>query len=687
MIADALVREDHRPAALPAPARRTTVRPIGLRLLSKAGLACAVVTLAVTAGAAVFEWRAATNDIRAGFFRIEADYAPRLADALWRRDRRETDALLAAITAAPDVAGIGVVDDETGLMVAARGFVIDPQGRPVQAGAGGDMTHAAIPFAGPWIVRHEFPLALRTGRRNTTLFDATLYADGGVLLARIGWRLAVVAGALGIQGLALWMLSVHLARRMLSLPLARLTAHVDRVNLDRVSLDHGGRAPRPQDGLADELTVLEDAVAEMARRVRFEFRSLVEGSVQGMLVLQDGRVRFANQAAAHLLGCARPEDLVLLPSLFPLLPEARQAGGERLARRLQSRPAAKARLTLPVARPDGHRTWLQIQVQQVAWRGGPALLASLADVTATRRIAIRLRASEQRFRRMFAGHAAIMLLVDPVTHRLVDANRAALAFYGFTRDELVGRPLSELDVVDEPDPDTHLGLAPGGGTSGERRHRLKSGAVRDIEISATAIGVGSGERVYFTIVHDITVRKAMEEELWRKATYDALTGAVARGHFLDRAATEVRRARRQGRPLSLLAFDLDHFKAVNDGYGHAAGDEVLRQVVRAATAQLRDSDVLGRIGGEEFVVLLPGAGMDGAIALARRLQETIASLSIATDGASIGVTVSIGVASGGGSIDDIMERADQALYRAKRAGRNRVEIDGAILPAAGRHGG
>lgn len=182
--------------------------------------------------------------------------------------------------------------------------------------------------------------------------------------------------------------------------------------------------------------------------------------------------------------------------------------------------------------------------------------------------------------------------------------------------------------------------------------------------------------------------KAQRDELERLATTDDLTGVWNRRRFMDLAAQEIKRAQRYGSPLAIVMIDIDHFKRINDTYGHIMGDLALIKTVDCIQHELRSSDVLGRIGGEEFVMLLPETGPLHAAQVAERLRQAISHLQIAAstsveDGNSseskpIELTISVGVTqllAQDCSIDQALSRADQALYRAKRSGRNRVEIN------------
>ncbi|MBK6631672.1 MAG: GGDEF domain-containing protein [Betaproteobacteria bacterium] len=167
----------------------------------------------------------------------------------------------------------------------------------------------------------------------------------------------------------------------------------------------------------------------------------------------------------------------------------------------------------------------------------------------------------------------------------------------------------------------------------------------------------------------------LASELNRLATLDALTGIGNRRVFYTRAEAELARCRRKNTPLSLLMIDLDRFKAINDALGHAAGDETLRRFASLVGPHLREYDFFARLGGEEFVVLLPDATEDFALAIAERLRELTMAEHLPSPGFPVPTTASIGVAQlhpDDTSIDPLLQRADQALYAAKHGGRNRV---------------
>ena len=180
---------------------------------------------------------------------------------------------------------------------------------------------------------------------------------------------------------------------------------------------------------------------------------------------------------------------------------------------------------------------------------------------------------------------------------------------------------------------------------------------------------------FCVVLRDVPPRDAEAEDLHRLLTRDHLTGASNRMQFRRVLDREHGVWARQKRPLSLIMFDLDHFKAVNDSFGHPAGDALLCAVVEAGTALLPERAALARLGGEEFGILLPGLALGEAALLAERLRETLAKLVVTAPQGDIRVTASFGCASldeVDGSVDDLISLADRRLYFSKRNGRNRV---------------
>lgn len=180
-------------------------------------------------------------------------------------------------------------------------------------------------------------------------------------------------------------------------------------------------------------------------------------------------------------------------------------------------------------------------------------------------------------------------------------------------------------------------------------------------------------RVWF--FRDISVRKKLEQRLTELSRRDPLTNAANRRYFFERAEEEFARARRYDKPLSLILFDIDNFKQINDRLDHATGDRVLQNLSTTISLDLREMDLLGRLGGDEFAVLIPETGLQGAYEVAERLRLMIAEQHVSDGQETVAYTLSLGVAtlaSGDTSIDTLVHRADRALYASKHDGRNRV---------------
>ena len=271
---------------------------------------------------------------------------------------------------------------------------------------------------------------------------------------------------------------------------------------------------------------------------------------------------------------------------------------------------------------------------------------------------------------------------------IVYANQEAARILGATGDALVGRHF--LDFVEEAaaaaQSDAFARCLRGG-----ELIRSQDGAVIVADGRRICVQVSmsplpwDGLPVIYVLINDVTVLKENEERLRQLSITDPLTGSFNRRHFFDVAERELADASRHGRDVSLLAVDIDHFKRINDGFGHAVGDEALKIFTAACQGTLRAGDLLGRLGGEEFAVLLPETGPAAARATAERIRSRMAGLAIPAGPGEVRFTVSVGIASarpGEGSVDALLSRADEALYRAKGAGRNRV-VDAADDPFPG----
>ena len=206
---------------------------------------------------------------------------------------------------------------------------------------------------------------------------------------------------------------------------------------------------------------------------------------------------------------------------------------------------------------------------------------------------------------------------------------------------------------------------------------------RSLRVMGAPVMIDGHPEGIVLIQEDITERKSHQATLERLATTDHLTGLLNRRAFLDATEREIRRAHRYGQPLALIMLDVDHFKRINDGHGHPAGDEVLRRIAATCRGMLRDGDLMGRLGGEEFAITLVQPPLQVASAVAERLRKAVSELDIEFGGERLAVTISLGIAEVGEgitSLDHLVSKADACLYTAKREGRNRVCVAGAAPP-------
>ncbi|UZP65958.1 sensor domain-containing diguanylate cyclase [Desulfovibrio mangrovi] len=251
------------------------------------------------------------------------------------------------------------------------------------------------------------------------------------------------------------------------------------------------------------------------------------------------------------------------------------------------------------------------------------------------------------------GVPAASVLADP-----------SAAYRLFHPEDVAGHMWRELQSVEHDEP-----LA-----SEVRMQSLVSG-LRWVQFRAQPGHDTAGNRCLDGILFDVTLHKQVEDQLREMATTDSLTGLANRRHFMQSAEHELHRANRYHRPISMLMVDADHFKKVNDTYGHDVGDIVLTALARDLRQSARRQDIVARLGGEEFALLLPETPHDKAMEMAERLRERIADNQISTGTENLSITVSIGVATytgDGDSISRLIKRADDGLYEAKQSGRNKV---------------
>lgn len=322
---------------------------------------------------------------------------------------------------------------------------------------------------------------------------------------------------------------------------------------------------------------------------------------------------------------------------------------------------------------DGSYRW--ISWNSVADIKSKEIFSVARDVTEQKHLAEALKFSEIKYRTLFDS-AGDSLFVHDINGKFLDVNHVALKRLGYNREELLQMSLSDIDrSISAGGLNKFLArIKKTGEASFETRHSRKNGTEFTVWINSKLIDYAE-ESAIFSVARDISERKLMEEKLRILASVDSLTGAYNRRHFMESARKELLRSRRHNTPLPVIMLDIDHFKIINDSYGHDIGDEVLIGVVEKCLMTLRATDIFGRLGGEEFAAVLAQTDAQGARLTAERLRATLEEMIVDTEEGPIRITVSIGLTAaeaGDSSIEEIMKRADMALYEAKAKGRNTV---------------
>lgn len=270
---------------------------------------------------------------------------------------------------------------------------------------------------------------------------------------------------------------------------------------------------------------------------------------------------------------------------------------------------------------------------------------------------------------------------------MVFVSRGCVRLTGYQPDELIynrnasyAALIADKESADRVMQEVSQAVEKGESFSLEYPLRRKDGALIWVWERGRGVGSSDGSLLLEGIILDVSDRKRLELELEEMATRDVLTGLYNRRETTRLLEEELARARRYQRPMALLWIDFDHFKNINDSYGHAAGDTVLRSVTRLLTDSVRSMDIVGRFGGEEFVIILPEMDVRGAAETAERLRQCVSRHHCElASGTGIPLTVSIGVAvypEHGEQADDLFAAADRAMYRAKAQGRNCVVVAG-----------
>jgi diguanylate cyclase (GGDEF)-like protein/PAS domain S-box-containing protein len=427
-------------------------------------------------------------------------------------------------------------------------------------------------------------------------------------------------------------------------------------------------------GLAARATApaVRDAAAEA--RLQAQQLRLVADNVPVLIAsydARDDRCLFANAAYAQAFGLDEQQiigrtfaEVIGAEATREIEPYVRIVKQERRAVRYERR----------IEHADGAR-WIEVHLLPHVDDTGE-LVASFVlvnDITRHRRAELAVRESEERLAKFM--HASAEGIVFHKDGFITDANPPLLALLGYTLDDMMGRKTLEFIAPD------HLAkvaavIASGQETAYESVALHKDGTRIPVEFIVRTM-VYRDERLRMTIVRDMRDREAARTRIEYLAHHDALTGLPNRAAFMEQLELALAAARLHHGRLALLFIDLDEFKRVNDSLGHLAGDELLQQVGARITGTLRATDLVARFGGDEFMVLLPGAVDDAELRdVAQKLLAAVAQ-PVPIEGRQMRVTPSIGVAvfpRDGDGAHDLIKNADAAMYQAKSRGRANAQF-------------
>jgi diguanylate cyclase (GGDEF)-like protein/PAS domain S-box-containing protein len=449
-----------------------------------------------------------------------------------------------------------------------------------------------------------------------------------------------------------------------------------------------------------------DSQHQLQQQLRFQDALLSALPNPTAYTAADGRLALVNKALTHVLGCDRSTllgrqpseifetsllhtwnnmDQQLLAEQRPLSQEYRQPSIERRAAPsfLDPQGGRVGEPTLGALSRDGEASvWILNKAQVADPSGVPlGIVTSLQDISELKRLQDQLQRDEQRFRFLVDGTPVPLTITRLSDSALLLSNRASDELFRAKYADHAGKSMRGL-WVDQAQRDTTIAqvLRDGVVRGLELKFRRFDGSLLWLLLSIAYTQYRDEDALIFAF-KDITHTKERESSLQELAYTDSLTGVSNRRHFLAQAATAFHEARRMQHALSLLAIDVDHFKQLNDVYGHPAGDRALRQFADVCKAHSHGSGLFGRLGGDEFALILPHCDGQRAYDFAQRLRLAVQEAT-GTDHTplQLQLTISIGIAETADSesadpgLDDLLSRADQALYQAKQRGRNRVEI-------------
>ena len=449
-----------------------------------------------------------------------------------------------------------------------------------------------------------------------------------------------------------------------------------------------------ESGLAVQIDISDRSRAESALELE---RTITSQMAEGAFVFRagDGAIVHANSALERMFGYSHGElsGQPFARVFAATIEHTPEQGAERLLERLRRRGRWTGELE--TVRATGTPFWTRVVVSSLAHADhGRVWVAVVTDISAEREALDALQEAEEDFRSSFEA-APIGMSVTGLDGRFLRVNRALCELTGYRRDELESLTFSDITHPGDRDRSTEamrrLLSEDAAMQRFEKRYLTATGTCVPIELSVTLVRDAQGRPIhYLAQMQDVSARKQAENQLQYLADHDHLTGLFNRRRFEEELERQLSLAARYATGGAVLEIDLDDFKHVNDTLGHAAGDDLIAAVAGALSERLRATDMLARVGGDEFSVLLPMADADRAREVA---EDVVATISRTTEGSINPLSASIGVTTFDGTenltAEQLRIEADMAMYEAKEAGRGLVAVydrsNSALRGRASRH--
>ena len=439
------------------------------------------------------------------------------------------------------------------------------------------------------------------------------------------------------------------------------------------------------DPLAGAVSGTDEAAGSAAEIVSASkgYRTAFDSAPIGIaFVSPAGRWLQVNRALCRLVGYSE-EQLLELNISDLTYPDDREATLDRTRQQVQGMQA-ESRVEKRYLRADGTTVWVAVTRTLVRDAAGSALysVAEIENINDRVHAQAALSEAEERFRRAF-NDAPIGMGLVALDGRWLRVNQRLIEITGFSGAQLLASTFQDITHPDDIDIDVeHSRQLLAGEVRSyqmEKRYVRPDGESIWVMLSVSLVRGMDDEPLYFiSQVENINERKRVERELTRLAEHDSLTGLLNRRRFQQELERERKRARRHHGCAAILYIDIDRFKRVNDAHGHKAGDDVLQSIARRLVLRLRDTDIIARLGGDEFAVLLLDLNsIEDARRIADEIRTAVRSEPVPVAGTMVSVTISIGIATlgeGEGADDQVLIAADNAMFEAKRSGRDGISL-------------